>query len=282
MLKNIKTQINIIARQRGVFYCFFLLLGCVIFNYIHNLKRCSSLERYMVPNYLNMSVFSYDNQYGIYILTFMAILLVLPGGLSLAKDRKNRTDILYVNRCGGYKNYYISKIAAVFTVTFVCFTVPFLIEIILNVCAFPNEASEEMRSVYQAYDKRNNVDGTGGTFWMCGIYYLYPGLYAVLRIVLTGLQAGLLSLVPLAVSCFYCKYQAYLLLPVYLMSVFWNNTTFKVFGHKIEHNYASYLTWGNTKLDTSDCIYFLIMVFTVALVSVICMLICEGRRENKR
>ena len=66
-----------------------------------------------------------------------------------------------------------------FTVTFVCFTVPFLIEIILNVCAFPNEASEEMRSVYQAYDKRNNVDGTGGTFWMCGIYYLYPGLYAV-------------------------------------------------------------------------------------------------------
>ena len=224
MLKNIKTQINIIARQRGVFYCFFLLLGCVIFNYIHNLKRCSSLERYMVPNYLNMSVFSYDNQYGIYILTFMAILLVLPGGLSLAKDRKNRTDILYVNRCGGYKNYYISKIAAVFTVTFVCFTVPFLIEIILNVCAFPNEASEEMRSVYQAY----------------------------------------------------------LLLPVYLMSVFWNNTTFKVFGHKIEHNYASYLTWGNTKLDTSDCIYFLIMVFTVALVSVICMLICAGRRENKR
>lgn len=66
------------------------------------------------------------------------------------------------------------------------------------------------------------------------------------------------------------------------MSVFWNNTTFKVFGHKIEHNYASYLTWGNTKLDTSDCIYFLIMVFTVALVSVICMLICAGRRENKR
>ena len=66
-----------------------------------------------------------------------------------------------------------------FTVTFVCFTVPFLIEIILNVCAFPNEASEEMRSVYQAYDKRNNVDGTGGIFWVCGIYYLYPGLYAV-------------------------------------------------------------------------------------------------------
>ena len=60
----------------------------------------------MVPNYLNMSVFSYDNQYGIYILTFMAILLVLPGGLSLAKDRKNRTDILYVNRCGGYKNVH--------------------------------------------------------------------------------------------------------------------------------------------------------------------------------
>ena len=89
---------------------------------------------------------------------------------------------MYVNRCGGYKNYYISKIAAVFTVTFVCFTVPFLIEIILNVCAFPNEASEEMRSVYQAYDKRNNVDGTGGIFWVCGIYYLHPGLYAVFRL----------------------------------------------------------------------------------------------------
>mgnify|MGYP001782740511 CR=1 FL=1 len=59
-----------------------------------------------------------------------------------------------------------------FTVTFVCFTVPFLIEIILNVCAFPNEASEEMRSVYQAYDKRNNVDGTGGIFWVC-VYIIY-------------------------------------------------------------------------------------------------------------
>lgn len=256
----------ILVKQKGARYCFWFLILCVIGNYIRNLRIYQHIDRADMPSYLEISVCAVGNKFGWFLLTFITFLLVLPGGLSLAKEKRTKVDIHLINRCGGKVNYYISKIIAVMMVTFLCFAIPFILELFLNLCAFPIETSGKWLSVDIAY---RQTEGMKKSFFLYSIYQLHPAIYALIRIGITSGCMALLSVIPLAVSCIYSKYYAYLLVPVYFLEALFGRTTFSIFGHKINHEFISYLWWGDAGIDGKQMGILVGILFVLAFVSTI-------------
>ena len=276
MIRNIKAQVNIIIRQSGAKTCFLIMMLLIIFNYINNLINLQGIDVGQVPNFLEISVLSENNAKGWYILTFLSFFVTLPGALSLAKEKKTKINIHLVNRCGGRLKYYVGKIFAVMIVTFLCFLIPFIIELALNLCAFPIHNTKEFVDVYIEYSKT-----TSG--FMYDIFQRQPVFYAITRIIYTSVMASLLSLVPLGFSCVYSKYYACLILPLYFILEFYKGSAFKVFGYYPNHNYMGYFWWGLLKNNRKDFIYFTGMVAVLAVISIAIIIInaIRGEIENE-
>ena len=226
MYRRIKTQVNILIRQKGAQLCFLIMLSLIIGNYIVNLFDYRNIDQACVPNFLKLSVLDDENKFGWYFMTFMTFLVVLPGGLSIAKEKKTRIDIHIISSCGGRLHYYIAKIVAVMLVTFCCFAIPFLIELVLNLCAFPIEESESLLSVDIAYKQ---YCGEIQECFLFDWFYKNPVLYVLARIGISSVLLSLVALIPLACSCVYSKYYAYLMVPVYLLFELFARCTFSVF-----------------------------------------------------
>lgn len=265
MLRNIKTQINILARQKGVNICFWLLLLCVVGNYLRNIWYTRSIDCGNFRKVAGYSVWARDNVFGWYILTFFAFLLVLPGGLSLAKEKQTRMEYMLICRSGGRMRFYVSKIIAVFVVTFLCFTLPFLIELVLDYCAFNVPVEKNWNDAYVTYCQSQGVKMD---YFLNEIHQNAPILYALVRIGITGVWTAALAMVPLACSCIYSKYYAYLMVPAYFLLLIFQKTKFSVFHQNITHNYLNYFWWLDDSMDEKGMIVFSCLIGIVALVSI--------------
>lgn len=280
MLRNIKTQISILIRQKSANYCFLLMLAAVFINYIYNLISLRGVDAGDIPNYLYFSVLSNDNPFGWYILTFFAFLIAMPGGFSLAKEKHTKMNLQLITRYGSRLRYYSGKIVAVMFVTFICFFIPLVVELILNLVAFPRNSAANMVDIRIAFDTEVNYLDNG---FMYGVFQRTPHIYAIVKILYTSFVASLLSLVPLAFSCIYAKYYTYLFLPLYFMLAFYQGSVFEIFGYYPNHNYLGYFWWGLMKNNRTDYIYFTGLVIFVALVSAIVIIVNSivGGLENE-
>lgn len=277
MRKMIIAHCKALMRQQGALLCFMILFLSITANFIINVMKYWQKELAIRPSFLEISVLSESNNIGWYLVSFFAFLVVLPGGLSLAIDRKTKEDILWCTRCGGRRNYMVSRMLSVFLVTFLCFAIPLLMELLLNLLAFPMEARGNFNGG-ELY--RESYDTMVKPYFMFHSYYFYPVLYALVRIGITGLMAGMLSLVPLACSCVFSKYYAYLLVPVYLLLSLLEKTTFRFFGIKFCHNYYEYLFWCDSGMTWKSMCVFGIMLGILSIVSVIFILFSAKRGQD--
>ncbi|MFP3156349.1 hypothetical protein LQZ18_18375 [Lachnospiraceae bacterium ZAX-1] len=180
-----------------------------------------------------------DNWNGniIYFILLYPILVVIPAGFSYAEDYETKNIVNVVARVGK-KNYYAGKTIAVMATTFGVFTLPFLLEIILNCISFPLEATGNL-SYYSIYDFEYNHE-LSNYFWL-DLYLGWPYLYAVVCILFLGLVSAVLSVLVLAVSTFKIKYKVFLFLPVYILLFLFDNVT-NIFGElSFSTSYQSYL-----------------------------------------
>lgn len=263
MKKLIKAQCNVLLRKKGAIICFLLLTASAGGNFIFNVIKYWHTEYAEMPSFLEISLLAQENMVGWYIVMFFPFLLVLPGGMSLASDRKEKMDILWVGRCGR-KQYLLSRTAAVIIVTFLCFFIPLMLELVLNLTAFPINAHGNAGGweLYTAGYEENVKQ-----YLLFSFYYAWPVLYAVIMSMVISLSAAFLAIIPLACSCFFYKYYAYLMVPVYFLFSLFQKTEFPVGKIKLSHNYYFYFQWCHANIYMADLIAFGCIVLAVFLMA---------------
>ena len=115
------------------------------------------------------------------------------------------------------KVYYWSKWLAAFVCTFLAFTVPFYLGLLLNHLTFPALAGS---------DTLTNVALYSPTYMEYISAYLYgslffysPTLYYIWCIFMLGIYSGLAAVYVLAISYFRIRYKVFLLLPLLCVDV---------------------------------------------------------------
>lgn len=272
------SQTAFILRKKEAVLVFYVLFIMVILNFTGNVLYFQGKDTVEMYQPMKLLLLSYNRVYWnasntLLLIQLYPLLVVCPAGFSLAKEYQLNMRVFLVSRVGNLK-YHLSKYLAVFLATMVIFTVPFLLEIILNCVSFPLSAAGDLSnlSVYDA-DYRNAVNH----YLMKGVYLSSPYLYAVIGTFLFGTVSGLLGVFTAAVSSLIkVKYNIFLFLPVFAAL---NLST--IFADRFPKDAPS-IRWFDYMLIFDDEVknisYFVIGILALALFSAAAAYV-SGRKD---
>ena len=269
LLQSIRSQMNIMFRKKTAIFAFYIMLGLVFCNYISNVLQYRGYdvnEMYQSVKLLLLSDENINNPWGTYLMQIYPILVILPAGFSFITDKQTNTMLFLCTRVGK-KNYFIGKVVAAFLTAFLIFSLPMLLEVLLNYLSFPNRAmgkllnisiySEDYIDIVRAYPFYN-------------IYITHPYLYVIGWIFLFGITGGMLNVITVAVSIFRIPYKVLLFLPVYfiLQGMYWIGDLYKI---KLSHFFflRIFLVYQSGYL-TFYGIIFILFVFANIIIGMRC------------
>ena len=151
LIKVIKKQTIFLLKQKEASLTFILLLAVVLGNYITNVLtfRGTDISQMYQPMKLlalslNKVYFSANIQ--LLIVMIYPILVAVPAGFSYTKEQQTKEEVYMIYRLG--KNRYLqSKLWASFFTTTIVFTVPFMLEILMNMLSFPMNAIRDLSNL---------------------------------------------------------------------------------------------------------------------------------------
>lgn len=213
------SQTNFLLKKREAICVFYILLIMVFINFVGNVLYFQGMDIVEMIQPMKLLLLSYDRTNlnatnTLLLIQLYPLLVVFPAGFSLTRDYQLGTRVFLVSRLGN-ATYQISKYLSVFLATMIIFTVPFLLEIILNCISFPMSAAGNLSNL-SMYDGayRNAVD----KYLMKDIYLYSPYLYAVIGTLFFGAVSGLFGVFTAAVSSLIrVKYNVFLFLPVFIL-----------------------------------------------------------------
>lgn len=213
-LKQIWGYMKLLFCQKGVVLTFFIILSFVVVNFLNNVWVYRGYD--MVDMYHPMKILLLGDDSGAtkyYFLQIIPLLVVLPGGFSMIKDKQTGMQIFYISKSGRIK-YFVNKCIAIFLVSFIVFAVPLLLEVLLNCISFPMLATGDL-SNNNVYDPvyRDLVS----RYLFKDLFIAMPYLYAIVMNLLVSLAAGTLGLFVCAISLFGIKYKIFLFIPIYVL-----------------------------------------------------------------
>lgn len=259
-------QCLVIVKKRIFIITLGLLLALVFGNFIYNIYRYYGMEVSEMYSFAEIGILGFNNIVSFYFFKFFPFLLVLPAALSIATEQNNIIEVFWISRCGRRK-YYLSKLIAVFTTTFICFFLPLLLEILLNSISFPMNAHGNLFG-YELYSKDyKNIE----KYMLFQFYYKMPVAYALIMSVFFSFVSGVFAVFTSAVACIYSKYKAYLLLPVYLLIYFldiigaWEEN----FKTPARVQFSQLMTWCQFTVNKVNIIHLGIVCLILVLVSLV-------------
>lgn len=212
-------QCRFILKQKGCLFTFALLLAWVLINFVGNVltfQGMDAAEMYQPMKLLLLSYnrINYNADFTLLLVQLYPFLVACPAAFSLIKERQTGQEVLMSARLGRFP-YFMGKLAAVMAVTAAVFTLPFLIEILLNCIAFPLNAQGDLTN-WGAYDPDYVASVK---HYLCYPLYLFsPYLYAVCGTLLFGLMSGVLGGFVITFSALFpIKYSVVLFLPAFLL-----------------------------------------------------------------
>ena len=242
LIKVIKKQTIFLLKQKEAVLTFILLLFIVLGNYITNVltfRGTDVSQMYQPMKLLSLSLNKvyYNADIPLLIVMIYPILVAVPAGFSYAKEQQTKEEVYMIYRLG--KNRYLrSKLWASFFTTTIVFTIPFMLEILMNMLSFPMNAIRDLSnlSIYDAEYAAMVHNYTGSA-----VYIVSPYLYAILATLCFGVVSGILGTLTIAISfVFKVKYRALLILPTFVLL---NATTYLnlLGGNKGTLNWYKYL-----------------------------------------
>lgn len=191
----------------------------VLINFVTNVLAFQGSDVMYMYQPMRLLLLSYNRGYYqadtiMSLIQLYPLLVVCPAGFSLAKEHQTGQDIFMLVRLGHF-TYKLSKLLAAFLVTAIVFSVPFLIEIMLNCLSFPLEATGDIlnQSIYEP----GYIQGVHN-YLMSGLYLYSPYLYAIVGTLFFGIVSGVFGAFTVAFSSIVqVKYRVFLFLPVFLL-----------------------------------------------------------------
>lgn len=258
--RSVITHTKILCARKSVIFVYLLMLGLVLFNFFTNLSAFSGQDVIDITNPVQILFLTPFQSLSTTFLQFFPFLVIIPCSFAYMDDKNANTLLFLQARCKRF-NYYFGKMIAVFLVTFLVFTTPLLMEILLNFITYPSTANGTGIgfSVYSEY----YIDMVNGWFFT-SLYVLSPYLYAVFFNIVFGLVCGVFAVFAMAISTLdIIKFKIILFLPVYLLLTIVNIIP-TLFGLDIEGNYFFYLRLFDS-YHYNGFIYFLFMLLVLLL-----------------
>ena len=197
MFYSILAQVKHNLKTRKCKAVFAVILGFVLANYLQNVFRYAGYD--VIDMYHPMKLrllVATDNPLGFYFMQLFPFLAVIPASFVLLENRETRYEIYICSRIGKQRYHFSATISAALT-TFVVFFLPFLLEIALNVLAFPLQAFGDPSNL-SCYDPLY-LKIVSRYFWPA-LYVKMPYLYAVLNVVVVSLTSAVIGLLPFAIG----------------------------------------------------------------------------------
>ena len=218
-LNATRTQIKLLVFQWGALLAFGLLLALVLNNFVENVLEFQGTDTILMYHPAKLLSLSHNKSYYkadtiMLLVQLVPLLICIPAALSLAKEQHTGESVLMVSRLGA-RTYLFSKVTAVFVVTTLVFSLPFLLEIVLNCISFPLKATGDLAN-WSIYEEE--YIETTKNFLLYPIYRLSPYLYAVVETLRFGATMGLPAAATTTLSALVrVKFRVVLLLPVFLL-----------------------------------------------------------------
>jgi hypothetical protein len=241
LINSIKMQMSVLLSKKNVVFLFFALLLLMLTNYFSNVFNYSGTDILDMMHPMMLLTLSTYSSNSFYLMQLYPLLIIIPAGLSYFNDKNSQEMLLIQTRVGG-KNYFLGKMIAVFLVTFLVFATPFLIEIILNIIAFPLSATGHVTgsNVYEL----NRILGARSQL----LYPLYAHskyLYALVFTVIFGITSGILAVFAVSFSMIVkVNYGISIFLPTYLLFYLLGMAE-QVLNLSIQTRHSSYLLLFN-------------------------------------
>ena len=213
------THVKFLLGKTSSKITFFVLFLVMLMTFVSNVLDFRGYDVIEMFHPMNILSLSYDRTAhnagtALLLVQLLPLLVGWPAGLALAADRGLGTDTMLVARLGR-KLYVTSKLTAVFIATAIVFSVPFLLEIVLNCLSFPLTATGNLIRI-DAFD--SDYADIIGNYLCPWLYRFCPYLAAVLGTIGFGLFAGLLACVTASLSLFVrIRFRVFLLLPVFIL-----------------------------------------------------------------
>lgn len=217
--KATRAQIKLLLFQWGALLAFGLLLALMLNNFVENVLEHQGTEVVLMYHPMKLLSLSHDKtnykaDTMMLLVQLVPLLICIPAALSLAKEQHTGASVLMASRLGS-RTYLFSKVTAVFVVTTLVFSLPFLLEIVLNCVSFPLNATGDLAN-WTIYD--DEYIQTTQHFLLYPLYRLSPYLYAVVETLRFGATMGLLAAATLTLSALVrVKFRVLLLLPPFLL-----------------------------------------------------------------
>lgn len=277
MFNNVKMQVKSIISRKIAVIMVFVLTGMVLANYFSNLKTYDGLPVDTLVDPMRILMLSSEGNDTLNIkfvfMQLFPIIAILPAALSYADDRAKRTDVFLVTRMG--KNgYFMSKMIAVFLVTFLVFLIPFLIEIILYKIAFPSGAEGNLYSggIYS----QQYIDNMEKVMFL-GTFKISSVIYAIFSVCLYSFVSGVLALFVLAVSMYMNRFKVLLLFPSYILMYGIGALYSIIPGANVHTSHFEYFSLFDS--SSKNQTWFLLIVLIVLVMSVT-VIIRQMRRDR--
>ena len=213
------THVKFLLGKTSSKITFFVLFLVMLMTFVSNVLDFRGYDVIAMFHPMNILSLSYDRTAhnagtALLLVQLLPLLVGWPAGLALAADRGLGTDTMLVARLGR-KLYVTSKLTAVFIATAIVFSVPFLLEIVLNCLSFPLTATGNLIRI-DAFD--SDYADIIGNYLCPWLYRFSPYLAAVLGTIGFGLFAGLLACVTASLSLLVrIRFRVFLLLPVFIL-----------------------------------------------------------------
>lgn len=215
MITFIVSQIRTLLSKKTTIAVYFILFGMVIINYIDNVLTYRGYDLLQMYHPMELVLLTGDNFGSYYILQFFTFLVVLAGGWSYFDDHSSGIEIFLMTRMGANR-YYIGKVISVFLATGFVFFIPFILEVVLNMIAFPLDATGNLGNltIYDAVLEKEKSK----MLWS-GLYDSSRYLYAIVRALQVGITAGILGAFTVSISFLKIfKFRVFLFLPSYILT----------------------------------------------------------------
>ena len=218
-IKATLTQTNFMLKQKETLVVFYVLLIQVLGNFISNVltfQGIDIIQMYQPMKFLLLSYnrINYNADATLLFIQLYPILVVLPAGFALCKEQQSGQEVLMIARLGQL-TYNFSKLIAAFCATMIVFTMPFMIELLLNCIAFPLTATGDMTNM-DIYEP--NYIQAVHRYLMSGLYIQSVYIYTIIGTLFMGIVSGILASFTVAFSSIVrVKYRIILFLPVFVL-----------------------------------------------------------------
>lgn len=212
MFNLILTDLGIICRKKGFQVSFILVTAYAFFVSLYYAYFQKGMDVSNLYHPAILSGINADANFTYLFCKYYPFIVVMPAAFVLLNERKTQIFVFTQSRTGIYK-YYFSKLAAGFIASFIVFTVPFLIELLLNIIIFPLEATKSITN-WATYSP--TYFEYASSYFFGDLFLKNTYLYYICTIILLGIFSGCATVFLMGISSFPIKFKAFMFLPVYL------------------------------------------------------------------